>query len=495
VTDEEQARVSDEPSLERARIGLRHTLILGTSQRPLEVPRWLAGENPRAGRLALVAALGLRSRFDHPVPPPHLRRAGLEHEAERLMSREARAALRRVYGAKKRSVPRAVTLRIIDVLAERGLSLHPFDFPLLTDLLATNDAALDRNARMWRALTSGNTDNAAPPDAIDDTNWTDLKPAERAAYLRQRRRAAPAAARELLAATFSGETAAVRAQLLEAMAVSLSGDDVEFLSGLATDRADSVRTLARRLTSRIAGTSEFDERMSTAHERLELKSVGIIGRKKVLMPKLPKDLAEAKVYAWLSDSFAGVSTTLLAERLKLKRDVFVEALVDERLRALFLANALSLDEHDTALAIAAALEPLEARRVAAGARDALAALEPTHRRAFWNAFAPALEAGGALEERCVFAAELYEILRVPPPSALLDPAATGKPFKRWLEALTNDANRDQPEVAEIAIVLADRAHRAAWRERLNDVPPATASTALALADLFDALDLQSNKTT
>jgi hypothetical protein len=484
--------LSDEAGLERARIGLRHTLILGTAQRPLEVPSWLAGDNPRAGRLALVAALGLRSRFDHPAPPPHLRRAGLKHEPERLMSREARAALRRVYGAKKRSVPRAVTLRVIDALAERGLCLHPFDFPALDEVLATNDAALDRNARLWRSLSSGGSDAVAPPDEIVDANWTDLKPAERAAYLRRRRREDAAAARALLAGSFASETAAVRAQLLEAMAVALSADDVEFLRSLGTDRAESVRTLAQRLIARIPGTSELDERMGTAHERLELKSVGIIGRKKVLSPKLPKGLAEAKVDAWLADSFAGVSTTLLAERLKLKREAFVDALVDERLRALFFVNALALDEHETALAIAGSLEFVDAMRIAAVARDALGALDPQRRSSFWNAFMPALEAG-TLDERCAFAGELYEILRVPPPSAVMDAAATAKPWKRWHDAITNDPNRDQPEVPELAVTLADRAQRAVWRERSSELAPATAATALALAELFDALDSQSPK--
>lgn len=482
--------MSDEAALERARIGLRHTLILGTAQRPLEVPGWLAGENPRAGRLALVAALGLRSRFDHPAPPPHLHRVGLKHEPERLLGREARAALGRVYGAKKRSVPRAVSLRIVDALAERGLALHPFDFPALAELLATNDAALDRNARLWRTLASGaEAANAASPDDIDDANWTELKPAERAAYLRKRRREAPAAARELLAGTVGSETAAVRYQLLEAMAVSLSPDDVDFLRGLASDRAESVRTLARRLTARIPGTPELDERMRTAHESLELKSAGIIGRRKVLTAKLPKGLAEAKIDAWLADSFAGVSTALLAERLKLKREAFVEALTDERLRTVFFVNALVLDEHDMALAIAASLDLVEARRIVRAAADALGALEPSRRAAFWNAFEPAL-ASDPLTEVCFLAGELYELLRVPPPSTVLQPATAAKALKRWVDA-AGDAALDLPEIPQTLIALAGAAQRAVWRERFAELPPALASAALALADFFDALELRS----
>jgi hypothetical protein len=485
--------VTDETSLERERIGLRHALILGLSQRPLDVPGWLAGDNARAGRLALVAALGLRSRFDHPAPPPHLQRAGLAHEPARLVSREARAALRRIYGVKKRVVLLPITLRIVDALAERDLRLHPFDYPALAQLLATNDAALDRNARLFQALARSG-DNAVAAEDIDERNWTDFKAAERAAYLRGRRHADPKAARELLAAAIGSETAAVRGQLLEAMAVALSADDVEFLRSLGTDRADSVRTLARRLTARVAGTSEFEERMSTAHERLEVKSAGIIGRRKVLMAKLPKGLAETKVEAWLDDSFAGVSTTLLAKRLDLRLEQLVEALADERLRALFFANALALGELTTVRAIAATLETAEGRRIAAASRAALASLEPAHRAEMWDAFRPAL-AAASLEERCAFAAELYEILRVPPRSAAMSPTETARPWKRWLDAVQSAPDAAQPEIPELLVAFADAADRDEWRARLADLSPALASTALALADLLDALDLQSKPKT
>ena len=482
--------MTDETSLERERIGLRHALIIGAAQRPLEVPRWLARENPRAGRLALVAALGLRSRFDRPAPPPHLQRAGLEHEPTRLMSNVARAALRRIYGAKKRVVPLPVTLRIVDALAERGLCLHPFDYLGLAPLLATNDAALDRNARLWRALTSAADADLPTAEGIDDGNWTDFRPAERAAFLRSRRHAAPAEARELLAAAIGTETAAVRGQLLEALAVNLSAADADFLRGLFADRAESVRALARRLVARIDGTPEFEERMSTAHERIELKSAGIIGRRKVLAPKLPKGLAEAKVEAWLDDSFAGVSPTRLAQRLKLTPEQLVEAVTDERLRTLLFDNALTLGEIETACAIAASLESTEARRIVAATRAALAAVGAPHRAKLCTAFGPAL-AAAPFTERCWLAGELYEILRVPPPGSVMSPAETAKPWKRWLDTLNSAPDTDQPEIPELAVAFAAAAQRAAWRERLDELPPATASGARALADLLDALDLQS----
>jgi hypothetical protein len=156
----------------------------------------------------------------------------------------------------------------------------------------------------------------------------------------------------------------------------------------------------------------------------------------------------------------------------------------------FFANALALDEHETSLALARSCELLEARGVAAASRDALSALEPSRRGAFWNGFARALTSG-SLEERCAFGGELYEILRWPAPSSLMEPTQTAKPWKHWFEAIKSAPEKDEPEIPALLIALADRADRAAWRDRFNDLPPAIVSSALALADLFDALDLQS----
>ena len=73
----------------------------------------------------------------------------------------------------------------------------------------------------------------------------------------------------------------------------------------------------------------------------------------------------------------------------------------------------------------------------------------------------------------------------------MDPASIAKPWKRWLELVKNTPAMDQPEVPEIAIALSSPANRGVWRERFAELPPASASAALALADFFDALDLRS----
>jgi hypothetical protein len=387
-------------------------------------------------------------------------------------------------------VPLAVTLRIVDALAERGLYLHPFDYPALAPLLATHDAALDRNARVWLALTGAANAAAATQTDIDDGNWTEFRPAERAAFLRALRHTDPNKARELLAAAIGTETAAVRGQLLEALAVNASAADADFLRSLLADRAESVRALARRLVARIDGTPEFEERIGTAHERLDLRSAGIIGRRKVLVPKPPKGLAEAKVDAWLDDSFAGVSPTKLAQRLELTPEQLVHAVTDERLRTLLFDSALTLGEIDTACALAASLDTAEARRIVAATRAALAAVHPSHRAALWAAFGPAL-AAAPFAERCAFTGELYEVLRTAPPDTVMSARETAKPWTHWVAAVNSTPDVDLPEIPELAVAFAAAAQRLKWRERLDELPPATAVGARALADLLDALPLPS----
>src|SRR5690606_8919448 len=146
---------------------------------------------------------------------------------------------------------------------------------------------------------------------------------------------------------------------------------------------------------------------------------------------------------------------------------------DERLRAILFGSALALGELDTAAAIAATLELPEAWRIVTATRDTLAALEQDAKRALWSAFAPAITSS-SFAEGCVFAGQLYEIMRVPAPSALMEPDRTAKPWKHWLDTIKSTLDAEHPVIPELAIALADRTHRGAWRERIEALSPAIA---------------------
>ena len=95
---------------------MRRPLTLGAQRGPLEVPGWLQREHGD-DRLALVAALALRGRFDRPAPPEGYRQTNVVHDPERMPNATIRSLLRRLGRQQTSVLPTAVSLRILDVLA------------------------------------------------------------------------------------------------------------------------------------------------------------------------------------------------------------------------------------------------------------------------------------------------------------------------------------------------------------------------------------------
>ena len=96
--------------------------------------------------------------------------------------------------------------------------------------------------------------HAAPVvDAGDDLEgrFTTAGRVERDALLRSLRGSDPARGRALVASTWSSESAADRAGLLEMLATGLGDDDEPFLEGALDDRAASVRAAAAQLLERL----------------------------------------------------------------------------------------------------------------------------------------------------------------------------------------------------------------------------------------------------
>lgn len=102
-------------------------------------------------------------------------------------------------------------------------------------------------------------DPAGQPACDDPRAWETGTRAQRVAYLTSLRAREPLAARELLAAGWSRETAEERGQLLAVLSRGLSGADEAFLEGVLDDRASWVRAAARRLLGQLPG-SAFNQR-------------------------------------------------------------------------------------------------------------------------------------------------------------------------------------------------------------------------------------------
>jgi hypothetical protein len=102
-------------------------------------------------------------------------------------------------------------------------------------------------------------DQAGQPACGDPRAWETGTRAQRVAYLTALRAREPLAARELLAAGWSRETAEERGQLLAVLSRGLSAEDEAFLEGVLDDRASWVRAAARRLLGQLPG-SAFNQR-------------------------------------------------------------------------------------------------------------------------------------------------------------------------------------------------------------------------------------------
>ncbi|MCZ7417093.1 DUF5691 domain-containing protein [Streptomyces sp. WMMC897] len=110
----------------------------------------------------------------------------------------------------------------------------------------------------WRfALRTG---TAAAPVAPEDAEavrslWEEGLFAERAALLGALRRHDPAAARRLLASTWSAERAEDRLMFLDTLREGLTPADEEFLERTLTDRSRTVRSMAAELLSALPGSA------------------------------------------------------------------------------------------------------------------------------------------------------------------------------------------------------------------------------------------------
>lgn len=226
---------------------LHRALVLGTRREPAPVPERLRTTEHDAPELTAVAFLSAQRRL---TAAPARAAAGLTWveappDPRPLLPDAARPAFRRlVVAARAREAP-ALLGPVARLLALRGYRLHPFDADVTHPALAACAGPFEA----WLAQVSGTAPDVVAALATDET-WVQLSPATRAAWLSDRRRKDPAAARALLEAVFAGESADVRARLIDALETGLGPDDVPFLTGLATDRSDKVKRAATALLAR-----------------------------------------------------------------------------------------------------------------------------------------------------------------------------------------------------------------------------------------------------
>jgi hypothetical protein len=255
---------------------LRQALFLGLARQPPAVPEQLqallASAPGREPALSLLALAGQRQRFERPAAAPGA--AGIP-EAARHLHADARPiipqAVRRLLlrlanGAEKQIADTVVRAAVRRALSA-GFRLHPFDLPRLIGHIKGDALCLGLAERAYLALADRPGKTEVPSliyAEITAENWTELPKAQRTAFLQEERRKDPVAARALLEAVFKSETAAVRTELLSALFVGLSSDDLPFLEAQSSDRSEAVRELVVQMIASIPGTPAYAARLAEA---------------------------------------------------------------------------------------------------------------------------------------------------------------------------------------------------------------------------------------
>ncbi|MEM7203486.1 MAG: DUF5691 domain-containing protein [Planctomycetota bacterium] len=382
-----------------SRAELERALILGLARQPLSVPDELTREDVLRSRLGYLALVAARQRFARPEPPTAFARPEATPAPARYLGWHSRARLRGLFGdrsSRKRRSTDTMTLRVRDALQARGISLHPFDVPILQSFLRV-----------------GELEHDVP---FDPLAWRDLPPNDQARALAALRRTDPEAARSICAAEIGAHTAAVRGKWLAALETGLGPDDVELLEAQLNDRASSVVERATELLARVPGTRWYEDRLAEACSRLT-KKTGLLRRQARLELEAPLHLQNEVRWGWVRTSFATVAPTALAASFDLPIEQLPRAIDDPDLRrALYLA---AIEAHDAPLAEAfsSTFEAVDPERILQRTSTARgpAAWDEAQRDLAARTLLPACVIGDPLQ--CYgHAIRFYEALRRPLPA-------------------------------------------------------------------------------
>jgi hypothetical protein len=264
---------------------IRQAFLLGLARQPVAPPPSLEALLPPGSEPALVllALMGQRQRFSGPPPAA----ADAVPDAARVLHADPRPILppdaRRVLHRLARSVEKSLAGDVLTIalrrIAAAGCRPHPFDLPEFARHIKRDTESLGVAERAYLALIATDADEDAAKglffDRITTENWTTFPKAQRRLFVADVRRKDPAEGRALIESVWKNEPAPVRAALLDALAVGLGADDKPFLDKLATDRADSVRQVARRLLARMPATEGFEQRLAEAAKCFQRTAGGV----------------------------------------------------------------------------------------------------------------------------------------------------------------------------------------------------------------------------
>jgi len=214
--------------------------------------------------------------------------------------------------------------RLLHLLTERGVSVHPADW-----LPTARDDELPAVYFPWvRWVADANAQADEQDDVLSQDNWDEFYPAERLALLRQLRFNNSAEARELIATCAASEPADKRLKIIEVLAINLGEEDVELLNSLTAERSRKIANLAQVYLARLGHREVLESDEASAEnakdlaEGFDLKKVGVL--KKALKLQ-PKTLKSSKQKSIRSELLQKVPAMALAQAINISTSELAKA--------------------------------------------------------------------------------------------------------------------------------------------------------------------------
>lgn len=251
----------------------------------------LLGKTSTPDALKSLALAAMLSKFE-PLEIPRSPTAPLAKlKPGDFPSDAARRSMLRLLAGRDGSISDNMAAAIPAVLRQRGLSLHPFDFARLEEFVARYADQLSQDARDWLRLIRPKREEVNDPyldGPITEEHLMQASKAQRIQYLRELRSQDAGRARILIETMLPSEAAHMRLRLVKLLGDRPTVDDQPLLESLLKDRAPTVKDFALALLSRISGTETFAKQVARLKDSLQIKTEGLLRRKKVFVFKGPE---------------------------------------------------------------------------------------------------------------------------------------------------------------------------------------------------------------
>jgi hypothetical protein len=461
------------------------SVMLGTSRQAAPVQKAFGGliepDDPKAALKAL-ALLGQHSRFRRPACAAPTSVEPLFPDERAIVPEAARPLLLSLLSSKAGDPTDALPLPLADAMERQRLRLHPFDLPRLEDFVKAHADQLGASAVAWtqRHATTATPDAYSFVETIDEANWTQGRPAQRAAFIRGLRATGAARARALVESVFASEQAPVRLVLVKALSENLSQADQPFLGGLAKDRAPTVREAAESLLARLPGSPQAAKRLEECLSRIKRAKAGVLRRHTVLELDYPATIKEWQREAWAITTFGTIALDDFAKSLGLSIDALVAATADDQMLSTVLAVQASQARRYDLLARLVRERVANAWVVMAQADD-LDILDPVA----WSAAAIQPDLWTEMPV-AVLLMRLYAKLRMPLPAPTSERVLASKAWRDLLGSA--EQGMPQPIMFSTIAVLIPASLREVLRKQLAPLPTEFTARALRAMSLLDILE-------